>query len=98
MKSLDKTQEKQLRRMGQDLKAAVQVGKYGINESTLFSLNENLVANELIKVHILNNSGLTTKEAADELAVKTGSLVVQAIGKQVVLFRRNPEQPKIVFE
>ena len=89
MKSLDKTQEKQLRRMGQDLKAAVQVGKYGINESTLFSLNENLVANELIKVHILNNS---------ELAVKTGSLVVQAIGKQVVLFRRNPEQPKIVFE
>ena len=44
---------------------------------------------------MLDNSGYTAREAADEIAGKTDSDVVQVIGSRFVLFRRNPKEPVI---
>ena len=45
----------------------------------------------------LKNLGnmLSPAEAANELAEKTKSEVVQVIGNKFVLFKRNPQDPKI---
>ena len=50
---------------------------------------------ELIKLRVLDNSGYTAREAADEIAEATGADVVQVIGSKFVLFKRNPKEPVI---
>ena len=49
---------------------------------------------ELIKIHVLENSGLTTREAADELARRTHSDVVQVIGGKFVLYKKADVEAK----
>ena len=44
---------------------------------------------------MLENSGYTAREAAEQLAEQTGSDVVQVIGSRFVLYRRNPKKPVI---
>jgi RNA-binding protein len=48
-----------------------------------------LAARELIKVHVLENSLLGIREAAEELAEKTNSQVVIVIGNRFVLYKRS---------
>lgn len=72
-----------------------QIGKGGITEIMCRDIGEALRKRELIKVRVLENSGYTAKEAADEVAAATGADVVQVIGSKFVLFRRNPKEPVI---
>lgn len=50
---------------------------------------------ELIKLRVLDNSMYTAREAAEEIASKTGADVVQVIGSRFVLFKRNHKEPVI---
>ncbi|MBQ6991071.1 MAG: YhbY family RNA-binding protein, partial [Clostridia bacterium] len=52
-------------------------------------------ARELIKLSVLENSEYTPREAAEELAEKTGAQVVTTIGSKFVLYRKNPKDSKI---
>ena len=58
-------------------------------------VNDALRKRELIKLRVLDNSMYTAREAAEEIASKTGSEVVQVIGSRFVLFKRNPKEPVI---
>ena len=73
----------------------VQVGKASVNESVLFSLNEALEARELVKVKVLKNCLDEVKDVAQELAEQGNAELVQVIGRNVVLYRPNPEKPGI---
>ena len=72
-----------------------QIGKSGIQDTLVAQVNDALRARELIKLRVLDNSPYTAREAADELAEKTGSDVVQVVGSRFVLFKRNPKDPVI---
>ncbi|MCI6888991.1 MAG: YhbY family RNA-binding protein [Ruminococcus sp.] len=72
-----------------------QVGKGGINENFINQVTDALRKRELIKLRVLENSGYTAREAAEEIASKTESDVVQVIGSRFVLFKRNPKEPVI---
>lgn len=72
-----------------------QIGKAGINDNLIAQINDALKARELIKINVLDNSMLTAEEAAEEISQKTKSETVQTIGNKVVLFKRNPQEPKI---
>lgn len=72
-----------------------QVGKGGINENLIIQVNDALKARELIKIKVLENALLTADEVAAELAEETNSEIVQTIGSKLVLFKRNPQNPKI---
>ena len=50
---------------------------------------------ELIKGRVLENSMLTAREACDMLCEACKAEAVQVIGTKFVLFRRNPNEPKI---
>ncbi len=70
-----------------------QVGKGGISDTLITQVEDALRARELIKLRVLDNSPMDAREAAEELASKTGSDVVQVIGSKFVLFKRNPKEP-----
>ncbi len=75
----------------------VHVGKNGIIDTLIVQANDALKARELIKGKVLDGAMLTAAEAANELAEKTSSEVVQVIGNKFVLFKRNAQNIKIDF-
>ncbi len=84
-----------LRGMANSMDTIFQVGKGGISDTLVVQTDDALRARELIKLRVLENSGYTAREAAEQLAEQTGSDVVQVIGSRFVLYRRNPKKPVI---
>lgn len=84
-----------LRGMANSMDTIFQVGKGGISDTLVAQTDDALRARELIKLRVLENSGYTAWEAAEQLAEQTGSDVVQVIGSRFVLYRRNPKKPVI---
>ena len=72
-----------------------QVGKGGINDDLITQVSDALKAREIVKLKVLETAMLSAAEAAAELAEATRSDVVQTIGNKLVLFKRNPQEPKI---
>ncbi|MBR2452445.1 MAG: ribosome assembly RNA-binding protein YhbY [Clostridia bacterium] len=77
-----------LRGLASQIPSLYQVGKDGIGENMIEQIKNALAARELIKVHVLENSMMTAREAAEELAKETASQVVQVIGNKFVLYKR----------
>lgn len=78
-----------LKSLAANVPALYQIGKEGITENVVKTAADALAARELIKVHVLENSLLDIREAAEELAEKTFSQVVIVIGKKFVLYKRS---------
>ncbi len=78
-----------LRKMANELDPVFQVGKGGISEEMCLQISNCLEARELIKLRVLENSGYTTREAAEEIAEATESEVVAVIGSRFVLYRES---------
>ncbi len=81
-----------LRGQANTLDVLFQVGKGGISDTLIEQTDGALRTRELIKLRVLTEtSPLSAREAAEELALKTGSEVVQVIGGVMVLYRYNPK-------
>ncbi len=77
------------------LEPLFQLGKGGISEAFIEQVNGALKTRELIKFKVLlETSPITPREAADEVAAKTGADVIQVIGGVIVLYKFNPELHK----
>ena len=77
------------------LEPLFQLGKGGISDAFIEQVNGALKTRELIKFKVLlETSPLTPREAADEVAEKTGADVIQVIGGVIVLYKFNPELHK----
>lgn len=85
-----------LRGMANSMDTIFQVGKGGISDTLVAQTDDALRARELIKLRVLENSGYTAREAAEQLAEQTGSEVVQVIGSRFVLYRRNPKSRSLI--
>lgn len=92
---LNSRQRAQLRGMANALEPILQIGKGGVGENTVTQADEALEARELIKCKALEASPLSSREAAEEIAQKTGADVVQVIGSRFVLYRESRENKKI---
>ena len=84
-----------LRGIASTYETIFQIGKGGVTEVLCNEIGEALRKRELIKLRVLDNSGYTAREAAEEIAEATGAEVVQVIGTKFVLFKRNPKEPVI---
>ena len=91
---LTSKQRAQLRGLANSIDTIVQVGKDGIGENLLKQVNDALEARELIKGRVLENSMLSPREAAEQLAPLTRSEVVQVIGTKFVLYRPSHNKDK----
>lgn len=90
-------QRAQLRGLAMSEDTIIQIGKGGINENLIASVNDALKARELVKGKVLENSMLTAREACNALAEACGAEQVQVIGTKFVLYKRNNKEPKIVL-
>ena len=92
---LNSKQRAALRGIAGTMDTIFQVGKGGINEALISQVSDALRKRELIKLRVLDNSAYKSREAAEEIAEKTGADVVQVIGNRFVIFKRNPKEPVI---
>ena len=90
-------EKRYLRSLANSIDPIVQVGKAGVNDSVLISLNEALEARELIKVKVLKNCLDEVSEVAEGLAAGGNAHLVQTIGRNIILYRPHPSKPKIVL-
>ena len=84
-----------LRGLANNMDPIFQLGKNGIEETFLKQIEEALEARELIKIKVLENSGLDTREASNEICEKIGCEGIQAIGSKMVLYKKSSKKPKI---
>ena len=91
-------QRSYLRSLANTIDPIFQVGKGGISESMVQQVKDALEARELVKITVLKNSMLDTREACEEMAERTGAEPVQVIGNRFVLYKRSKENQKIFLD
>ena len=91
---LNSRQRAQLRGLANSIDTIIHIGKDGIGDNLIKQANDALEARELIKGKVLENSMLTAREGAEELAQATRSQVVQVIGTKFVLYRETHSKEK----
>lgn len=95
---LTSKQRAYLRSMAVKLDTILMVGKAGIGAELVHQADDALTKREIIKGKVLVESApVAPREAADMLAERTDSEVVQVIGSKFVLYRRNPKEPKLIL-
>ena len=87
-----------MRSLSQSLDTIFQIGKGGITEEICNQLSNALEARELIKARVLDNSGYTAKEAAEEIAEAIGCDVVSCVGTKFVLYKESEKKKRIVLD
>lgn len=85
-------QRSTLRAMAHSLTPVVIVGKEGVTEQVLKSINDVLQARELIKIRLLNNCPLTTREVSANVCENLNAEGVQCIGSIVVIYKRSQKK------
>ena len=86
-----------LRSFGHGYDCIFQIGKGGISEETYLQISNALEARELIKARVLENSGYTAKEAANEIAESIDCEVVSCVGSTFMLYKESKKKKRIVL-
>ena len=96
---LTSKQRSTLKGMANGLSPTASIGKSGLTETVIKTIDQYLAANELIKCSIQQGVELDAKTVCNEIAEKLNAEFVQAIGRRFVLYRkaRDPEKRKIII-
>ena len=92
---LTSKQRAYLRSLSMNLDTIFQIGKGGITEEICSQISNALEARELIKARVLDNSGYSAKEAAEEIASAIECDVVSCVGSKFVLYRESEKKKRI---
>ena len=92
---LNSAQKRQLKGLASTLKVKYQLGKNEITNTAINMFENALVAHELIKIDVMKGVETSKMELALDLSSKLNAEIVQVIGNVIVLYRRNPKNPKI---
>lgn len=84
-----------LRSMGMTMDPIVNIGKEGVTPTVVTATQEAIKKRELIKVRVLQNCFEEPRDAIETLADRSNANLVQVIGRNGLLFRRNFDKPKI---
>jgi RNA-binding protein len=88
-------QRRKLRALGHHLAVVVQVGQEGVTPGVLAALEQALWDHELVKVKLASEDRATRREQIEELSFGTGSEVAQVLGRTALLYKPNPDEPRI---
>ena len=87
-----------MKSLGQTMQPTVRIGKLGMTQEVTESAETAIKANELIKVKVLSKtSPIESKEALQELAESIKAEVIQTIGHNGLLYRKNDQKNGIEF-
>ena len=93
--TLTSKQIRKLRSLGMTEEAIVMIGKEGVTPTVVASAREAIKKRELIKVRVLQNAPDEPEDAITMLAERADANLVQIIGRNGLLFRRNFDKPRI---
>ena len=94
---LSSKQRATLRSMANGIDTIMQVGKDGVTDNLITTIDDALEARELIKLKVLDNSAETPRSAAEALAQATCADVVCTVGTKFVLYRESKNKKKIII-
>ena len=94
---LNSKQRAFLRKEGHTLSSIFQIGKGGVSEEMALQISNALEARELIKVRVLDNSGYSARDAAEELSSMTASDVVSCVGYTFILYKESEKKKRIIL-
>ena len=97
MSTLTSFQRKFLRCQSHSLDAHVMVGKQGVTDAVLQSVNEALEANELIKIRFIDHKD-EKKALTEQVAATAPCDIAGIIGHVAILYRQNPDETKRCIE
>jgi len=86
---------KKLRGIGNTLEIRYQLGKQGFTDTALKMFENALVAHELIKIDIMRSVIDPPASFVPIIEDKLHAEVVEIKGKTLLIYRRNPKNPKI---
>ena len=82
----------QLKSQANTIRPTVIIGKNGLTENVFKDIEQQLTANELVKINVLEASGVEAKDIVDELLEGTGAEFVSQLGSKIVLYRESEEE------
>ena len=88
-------QKKYLRKLGHQLKPIIFIGNSGLSGSVLTELSSTINHHELIKVKIKASNRIIRGQIVDKICKKTSTQLITQIGGIALIYKRNPENPKI---
>ena len=93
--SITSKQRAQLRGLAMSEDTIVQIGKGGISENVIASVDAALQARELVKGKVLENCEYSPREVLDALCDACKADPVQVIGSRFVIYRKARKNSKI---
>lgn len=88
-------QRSYLKGLAMNIDPVFQIGKSGLTPEVSEAVREAFNTRELVKIAVLKNCFEEPRQMAQMLADRTGSQVVQVIGKKIVLYKENKDHKKI---
>ena len=89
---LDKKDKYRLRALANPLKPVVIIGKDGLTENIVASINDVIRTHELIKISILKTyEGLPTKELAQLICSTISAEYIFTVGRTMVIYKKNKD-------
>lgn len=93
---LTQSEKKQLKALASVEKTKYQIGKNEITDTLVDMLNKALTARELIKIDVMRSiEDKPVMELALDLSSRLHADIVQVVGKVIILYRKNKDNPKI---
>ena len=90
-------QKSYLKGLSHNMQPIIQIGKNGVNEMLVKTIEDALEARELIKVSVLQNCMEDPKTLAIDIADVLNAEVVQVIGKTVIFYKQSRKKKQIIL-
>ena len=84
-----------LKGLAANLEPVFQIGKAGLTPEVTEAVRETFNTRELVKLGVLKNCMEDPRQIAGFIADRTGSSVVQVIGRKIVLYKESKDHKKI---
>lgn len=84
-----------LKSLASPLEATLQIGKSGLTPEVTEAVREAFNTRELLKINMLKTCMDDIRDTAEILSERTGSQVVQVIGRKIVLYKENRDNKQI---
>lgn len=94
---LTSKQRAYLKSLAQKIDPIFQIGKNGLTPEVTEAVGQALDARELVKISVLQNCLEDPRDMAHRLEERTKSVVVQVIGKKIILYKPAKKNPKITL-
>ncbi|MCF6236315.1 MAG: ribosome assembly RNA-binding protein YhbY [Gammaproteobacteria bacterium] len=97
MKQIKEQQKRYLRGLGHKMKPVVLLGKSGFNDQVFEEITSSLSHHELIKVKINAEDRNERKKITSEIINRSQALLIQSVGNVILMYKSNPDNPRITF-